>query len=106
MDKRKAGAIGAQRRWANALDRKAAMAPVWRNGPAGYDWHARKLFGTTYDELNAERQQRVVDARKAFYDNFVAAGRIATQRLKATRLREKAASLLAEADRLDKGDHP
>lgn len=72
-----------------------------RMGQGQLDWWARKLFGSAYEQLDAEQQRQAQDARAEHYDEFTRRGRTAKKRHRSARLREKAANLLAEADSLD-----
>ena len=86
--------------WANTVDPNARLALAHLNSPAGFNWHAKRLYGqdVDLDGLTPQQWERVADARLAYLRaNAIKATRT-HQRKRAQALREKADAMEAAAN--------
>jgi hypothetical protein len=78
--------------WSGVEDRAARLRKAHDNGPSGYSWHARRLFGQDVDveALTATQIKQVVDARLSW---------LKAQSLKAVRAKRLKREAAREAGR-------
>jgi hypothetical protein len=86
--------------WAGVGDRGERLSNMHLNSPSGYRWHARRLFGQDVDvnALTDEQWEQVEAARISWYKATAMKAVRARRRKYASKLRERAAAIEAEAD--------
>jgi hypothetical protein len=90
--------FGANLMWSRVADRTERLRNAINAGPAGYNWHAKRLFGADVDldALTPRQWKQVEDARLAYLRAMALKATQKRRLLRAARLREEAAAIEAE----------
>jgi hypothetical protein len=84
--------------WAGVADRNERLRNAQKAGAAGYEWHARRLFGpdVDLDALTKKQWKQVVDARLSYLKAMSLKASNARRLKHAQKLRARADAIEAE----------